>query len=92
MRGYPKHIATKQDFDNLLAMPDHKDRALKDLKKLQAIDDAKVVKVVSGSAETADLVTEEIDNPNPAWKQKGYKDKKALDDLVTATEVAIDGK
>ena len=66
--------------------------ALKDLKKLQATDDAKVIKVISGSLETADLVTEEIDNPNPAWKQKGYKDKKALDDLIAAKEVAIDGK
>jgi len=92
MRGYPKHIAIKQDFDNLLAMPEYKDKALKDMKKIQAVDDAKVIRVVSGSIETEDLVTEEIDNPNPAWKQKGFVTKKILDDLVSVKEVAIDGK
>ena len=91
MRGYPKHIGTKQDFDNLLAMPEHEKQALTDLKRLQAIDDAKVIRVVSGSEEDKNLITEEIDNPNPAWKQKGFKDKKALDDLVKAKEVAING-
>ena len=92
MRGYPKHIATKQDFDNLLAMPEYKDKALKDMKKIQAVDDAKVIRVVSGSIETEDLVTEEIDNPNPAWKQAGFETKKVLDDLVTVKEVALDVK
>lgn len=92
MKGYPKHIATKQDFDNLLAMPEHKAKALKDMKKLQAVDDAKVIRVVSGSEEDKNLITEEIDNPNPAWKQKGFKDKKALDDLIIAKEVEINGE
>jgi len=92
MRGYPKHMATKQDFDNLLAMPEYEKQALADLKRLQGIDDAKVIRVVSGSVETDDLITEEIDNPNPVWKQKGFVTKKAVDDLVTAKEVAIDVK
>jgi len=91
MRGYPKTIATKRDFDNLLAMPEYAKHALADLKRLQAVDDARVIRVVSGSEEDKNLITEEIDNPNPAWKQKGFTDKKALDDLVTAKEVAIDG-
>lgn len=99
MRGYPKHIATKRDLDNLLTMPEFKDRALADLKRLQAqaISEAKVVQVVSGSEETKDLVTKdlvtkEIDNPNPRWKRMGFKDTQELDDLVTAKEVEIDGK
>ena len=92
MRGYPKYMANKRDFDNLLTMPEYEKQALADLKRLQGIDDAKVIRVVSGSVETDDLITEEIDNPNPAWKQKGFVTKKAVDDLVTAKEVAIDVK
>lgn len=92
MRGYPKHIATKQDFDNLSEMPEFKKQALADLKRLQAIDDAKVMRVISGSEEEKNLVTEEINNPNPIWKQKGFAAKKILDDLVSVKEVAIDGK
>ena len=86
MRSYPKYIATKTDFDNLFAMPEYKDQALVDLKLLQAVDDSKVIRVVSGSEEDDNLVTEEIDNPNPVWKQKGFATKKAVDDLVTAKE------
>ena len=92
MREYPKNIATKQDFDNLLAMPEYAKQALADLKRLQAFDDSKVIRVVSGSEEDDNLVTEEIDNPNPVWKQKGFATKKAVDDLVTVKEVAIDVK
>jgi len=77
MRGYPKHIANKQDFDNLLDMPEYETQALADLKRLQVIDDAKVIRVVSGSEEDKNLVTEEIDNPNPVWKQKGFATKKS---------------
>ena len=91
MRGYPMHIGIKRDFENLLAMPEFQKRALADLKRLQAMDDAKVMRVVSGSEEDGNLVTEEIDNPNPAWKVKGFVSKKALDDLSTAEEVAING-
>ena len=92
MRGYPKHVATKTDFDNLLAMPEFKNQALADLKRLQAVDDAKVIRVISGSEEDKNLVSEEIDNPNPIWKQQGFATKKELDDLITAKEMAIDDK
>jgi hypothetical protein len=94
MKGYPKHINTKQDLDNLLAMPKFKGRALADVKRLQAqaVAEAKVIQVVSGSEETKDLVTKEINNPSLRWKALGFKDKKQLDDLVTAKEAEIDGK
>lgn len=78
MRGYPKRIATKQDLDNLLAMQAHAAKAKADLTRLAAINDAKCVQVVSGSEETKDLVTKQIDNPNPAWKRIGYASKAAL--------------
>ena len=97
MRGYPKHIACKRDLDNLLAMPEFEARALADLKKIQATDDAKIIKVVSGSEEQKNLVTEEIDNPMPTWKRLGFASKKAVDDMVVTEdakvgEVIADGK
>jgi len=94
MKGYPKHINTKQDFDNLLADKRFKGRALVALKRLQAqaATEAKVIQVVSGSEEEGNLVTKEIDNPNPRWQWLGFKDKNELDTLVTAKEVEIDGK
>ncbi|MDD4986589.1 MAG: hypothetical protein PHQ43_12580 [Dehalococcoidales bacterium] len=94
MRGYPKHINAKVDFANLLAIPVYKARALEDLKRLQAqaVSEAKIVQVVSGSEETKDLVTKEIDNPNPRWKRLGFKDKEEVDTLVAAKEVVIDVK
>lgn len=39
MRGYPKHVATKQDFLNLLAMPEYKARALADLEYIRDLND-----------------------------------------------------
>jgi len=90
MRGYPKHINCKQDLLNLLEMPEFKERAKADLEALQTIDSAKVLRVVSGSEEEKNLVTEEIDNPNPRWKQLGFKTVKEVSGLVTA-EVAKNG-
>jgi hypothetical protein len=94
MKGYPKHINTKQDLDNLLAMPEFKTRALADLKRIQAVavKEATVTRVVSGSQEKGDLVTEEIPNPMPIWKRIGFKDKKELDTLESEKETEIDGK
>jgi hypothetical protein len=94
MRGYPKHINTRRDLDNLLDMPKFKARALADLKRIQAlaVAEATVTRVVSGSEETKDLVTEQIPNPNPRWQRLGFKDKKELDTLIAAKEVETDGK
>ena len=90
MRGYPKHINCKQDLLNLLEMPEFRERAKADIQRLQNLDDAKATRVVSGSEEEKNLVTEEIDNPNPRWKQLGFKSVKEVSTLVTA-EVAKDG-
>jgi hypothetical protein len=94
MKGYPKHINTKQDLDNLLAIKEFKPRALADLKRIQAlaVNEATVTRVVSGSKDKGDLVTEQIPNPSPKWKQLGFKDKKELDTLITTKEDEIDGK
>ena len=82
MKKYPRHIATEKDFENLLGTPKYKDRALNDLKALEQLKDDKATRVISGSEETKDLVTEQIDNPKPRWKSKGFINKDALQGLI----------
>jgi len=82
MKGYPKYIATKQDFENLLAVLQCRERALKDLRAIYEAKDEKATRVVSGSEETGDLVIEEIDNPMPLWKQKGFKSREEVIEII----------
>lgn len=82
MRGYPKYVATKQDFINLLSMPQYREQAVSDLVAIRQMDDDKAMRVVSGSEETEDLVTEEIDNPMPLWEQKGFDSREEINELV----------
>ncbi|OPY87920.1 MAG: hypothetical protein A4E72_01402 [Syntrophus sp. PtaU1.Bin208] len=82
MRGYPKHIATRQDFINLLGMEEYKARALTDLRALYETPDDTYLRVVSGSEKTGDLVTEEVPAPNPLWKQKGFESRDAVAELI----------
>jgi len=82
MKGYPKHIATKEDFLNLLSTDSFREQALKDLEAIYSMPDDTVVKVVSGSEETGDLVTEEIPNPMPLWKRKGFKSREEVKKLI----------
>lgn len=90
MRGYPKGPLSKVDFENLLSMPEHADKAKKDLAKLAAIDDRKI-RIYDSSAPTMDgkptidakgIPVEakytEIDNPNPAWKRAGFETRADL--------------
>jgi len=83
MRGYPKYVATKQDFINLLADSDMKARALTDLQAIRDMDDATATRVVS----IADDGTEEIEtipNPMPSWKVKGFESREELDELIAS--------
>jgi len=82
MRGYPKFVATKQDFLNLLEMEEFKTRALEDIQALLKAPDEKVQRVVSGSEEEGNLVAEEIDNPMPLWKIKGFESKEKVAEIV----------
>jgi len=78
MRGYPKGPLTKRDYENLLAMPEHADRAKADLPQLAETDDSKTT-VDQGTEKSPKLV--EIDNPMPAWKRAGFKDRAELEVL-----------
>jgi len=83
MKGYPKHIATKQDFLNLLSYKEFKEQALENLKKIYEAQDDTVIRVVSGSEEEGNLVTEKIENPMPLWKVKGFSSRQEVADLIT---------
>ena len=75
MRGYPKGLLSKQDFENLLAMPEHADRAKEDLAKLAATDDSKIF-IDQGTQDAPKLV--QVANPLPLWKRSGFLSKHAL--------------
>lgn len=75
MIGFPRHIATQTDFENLLSNKKYKKRALRELERLQDFDDRMVTRAVEpinpDDPET-EWVTEEISNPYPLHKQKGF--------------------
>jgi hypothetical protein len=78
MIGFPKHIATRQDYENLLSMEEYKEEALLKLKELAAFDDRKVTratKQINPKDPMSDWETKLIDNPLPLHAQKGFIDK-----------------
>ena len=83
MQGYPKHVATKQDFLNLLSQDEFREQAIADLKKIYETKDDVVIQVVSGSEEEGDLVTKEIENPMPLWRIKGFSSREEIADIIT---------
>jgi hypothetical protein len=92
MKGYPKYIATRQDYENLLKIPEFAKQAGIDLAALAKIDTAKVtraIRPVDPEKPDGEWVTEEITNPSPMWKQKGFESAKAVSDM---TKEVIDGK
>jgi len=82
MKGYPKRMATKQDFINLLSVEEFRETALLDLKKIYNTQDGKCVQAVSGSEETGDLETKTIKTLIPLWKQKGFQGRKEVAELI----------
>lgn len=91
MRGYPKHINTKSDYETLLAMPQFRERALADLKKLRDgdSDTMKVATTLQNPTAPEDEQvwnTEEIASPNPGWKRKGFSSRKEMGDFIKEKE------
>lgn len=86
MKGYPKYINCKQDYINLLATPEYAAQALADLRIIRDMDDAKALRVISINEETGEATTEEIDNPMPLWKVKGFSSRQEVADLITEVE------
>ena len=86
MRGFPKHINCVQDFNNLLADKDLKRRAISELQKIYNKEDSKTLRattLIDPEDPKSDWNTEEIDNPMPLWKQKGFESREAVAALVT---------
>ena len=82
MNGYPKVIATKQDFINLLAMSEFKDQALTDLQAVFDLQDDTLERVVSydtdDKGQMINIVTETVDAPMPTWKRMGFESRAAV--------------
>ena len=75
MIGFPGHIATVQDFQNLLNDTEFKDQALQKLQDIQDFDDRVVLRAVEPvdpDNPESEWITEEIENPNPLHRQKGF--------------------
>ena len=47
MKGYPKFVATKKDYENLLSMPEYRKQALADLQVIYDLDDELATKTLS---------------------------------------------
>jgi len=138
MRGYPKYIACKQDYINLLTISDDyatatktaepvkgekgvinleavtfeslkltkamntkevndildvcqamstdevKTKVLAEVTVIRDADDEKAKRTISIDETTGEAVTEEIENPMPLWKVKGFSSRQEVADLITA--------
>ena len=85
MRGYPKVIATKADFLYLLAMPEHKEQALADLKTLCDLQDDTMEVVKSydtdDQGQMINVVMETVPAPMPKWRRMGFESRSDVLDL-----------
>jgi len=79
MRRYPTLPLSKVDYQNLLSMPEHAERARADLQALAALDD-ETVTVDRGTEDAPDL--QEIPNPLPAWKRAGFASREEVLELA----------
>ena len=65
----------KQDYENLLADETFKEAAMEQLQSLQDFDDrtaTRATKPLNPDDPNSEFETEEIENPNPLHKQKGF--------------------
>ena len=76
-------------------MPEFAKQANADLEALATIDDSKVtraIRLVDENNPMGEWVTEEIDNPNPMYKIKGFTTLKHVTDMVkSAMEEPLEG-
>lgn len=92
MRGYPKYVATKQDYLNLLAMSEHKAQAIEEMKKIVSYNDSVVTRAttpIDPNDPNKGWNTEKIENPRPLFKQKGFASRQEATDIIIANGGAI---
>ena len=96
MRGYPKHINNKTDYLNLLSIPEFAERALEDLRRIAELNDDKMeiaVKPIDPKNPEGKWETKIVDAPMPVWKQKGFKSRdEVLNLLVKAKKAKRNGQ
>lgn len=95
MRGFPAHINTKQDFENLLKMPEYKKQAKAKLEILKQLKDDKITKAttqIDPNDPESEWNTTEVVNPHPKWERMKFKNKKEVADLLAAAEVPLNDK
>ena len=89
MKGYPKVIATKVDFINLLAEPEFKAQALADLKAVYDLQDDTMEVVKSSDTDEKgqmiNVVMETVPAPMPKWKRMGFESRQDVLDLYEAS-------
>lgn len=89
MRGFPKTIGCKQDLINL--QKDFPDEVLERLRLVESEASAKATRVISGSEETNDLVTEEIENPYPMWQRLKFDNMADVQAMIAELEEVTNG-
>jgi|GEM_PF-1257868 len=87
---WPQWINTKQDYLNLLSLPQHRERAIQELRKIYELDDATVQRVISGTEENKNMVTKEIDNPAPLYKRFKFDSKEEIKQLLLKNGVDLE--
>lgn len=96
MKGYPKVIATKADFEFLLADPGFKAQALADLKKVVDLADDTMDRVVSSDLDEAgkmiNVKTEIVPAPWPKWKRLGFTSRTEAAGLYAAQAPDAEGR
>ena len=90
MRGYPNHFATAEDYENIIRdFPEWRKRAKDNLKALWKLNDdivTRAIRPINPDDPMSDWETEAIPNPLPRYKQKGFKFKTELNDLIAKAE------
>ena len=96
MKGFPQYFATKEDYKNIMRdFPKWRGRVMKELKSIQKIKDDEVtraIRLVDPNDPDSGWITEKIPNPFPIHRQKGFKNKKELHNLIHAANVAEEEK
>ena len=85
MKGYPKFVATVQDYYNLLSIEELKEQAIADLKDIYNTDDDKATIAttqINPKDPESEWNTEIIDNPMPRYKVKGFETRQEVLDLI----------
>ena len=83
MRGYPKTINTKRDYDNLMSMPEYASMAKSNLALASSVDDSNVV-IDTGTTDKPS--SKDVVNPSPLYKRLGYKSKSSM---VSASTIDV---